>query len=91
MNTVPQIEPVTRMQRDHKELLAMTGNGPVILAQNSRAAAVLVSVEEWDRRAKRLDYLERLLLGDQGVTEVNAGNYKTVDEVDAGFQSMGIG
>lgn len=91
MNTVPQIEPVTRMQREHKELLAMTGNGPIILAQNSKAAAVLVSVEEWDRRAKRLDYLERIVMGDQGAAEVRAGNFKSVDEVDAGFRSMGIG
>lgn len=54
MNRVQQIEPITQIQRAPSEVLAMLANGPVILAQRSKPAAVLVSVEEWDRVADEL-------------------------------------
>lgn len=57
MNRVQQIEPITTMQKAPTEILAMLTNGPVILAQRSRPAAVLVSVEEWDRLADELTTL----------------------------------
>lgn len=55
MNRVQQIEPITQIQRAPSEVLAMLANGPVILAQRSKPAAVLVSVEEWDRVADELN------------------------------------
>jgi hypothetical protein len=32
LNLVPQIEPVTRLARDHKEVFQLLEKGPVILA-----------------------------------------------------------
>ena len=49
MNKIQQFEPITHIQTKPTEVLAMLEKGPVILAQRSRPAAVLVSVEEWDR------------------------------------------
>ena len=57
MNKVQQIEPITQIQRAPSEVLAMLANGPVVLAQRSKPAAVLVSVEEWDRLADELTRL----------------------------------
>ena len=55
MNRVQQIEPITTIQKAPTEVLAMLTNGPVILAQRSRPAAVLVSVEQWDKLIERLE------------------------------------
>ena len=60
MNTVPQIEPVSSMSRDHKGIIAKLGKGPVILAQRSKPTAVLVSIEEWNRIALQMREYERL-------------------------------
>lgn len=62
MNGLPQVVPVSELRNKHREVFRLLGKGPVILAQRSKAAAVLVSVEEWDRRARRLVELEREII-----------------------------
>jgi len=57
----PQIEPVTSFIKDHKAILGKLDQGPVFLAQRSKPAAVLVSVEAWDRIARRMRELELLV------------------------------
>ena len=88
MNTVPQIESVTNLQRNYKALFGMLDKGPVVLSQASRAAAVLVSVTEWDRRAKRLAYLERVVAGDYAVA---TGDFVDAEEIEGAFKKIGIG
>ncbi|MFN8487910.1 MAG: type II toxin-antitoxin system prevent-host-death family antitoxin [Caldilineaceae bacterium] len=58
MDTVPQIVPISDLRIRHNDVLEMLKNGPVILAQRSRPAAVLVSVEAWDDQAEYIDNLE---------------------------------
>lgn len=55
MNKVQQFEPITHMQTKPSEVLALLAAGPVILAQRSKPAAVLVSVEQWNRLVERLE------------------------------------
>src|SRR5262245_35281355 len=57
MESVQQIVPISEMKLHHAEVLARLRNGPVILAQRSRPAAVLVSVEQWDAIVEELDTL----------------------------------
>ena len=57
MNEVPQIEPVTRMQKDHRALLEQTNQGPVVLSNRGKAAGVLLSVAEWDSIVKEMNDL----------------------------------
>jgi PHD/YefM family antitoxin component YafN of YafNO toxin-antitoxin module len=52
----------------------MLSRGPVILAQHSRAAAVLISIEEWDRRAERLRELEWREKARQATREARESN-----------------
>jgi len=59
MQAVQQIEPISSMQNQPSAVLALLANGPVILAQRSRPAAVLVSLEEWNAIAHELDELRR--------------------------------
>lgn len=91
LHLVPQIEPVTRLAREHKEVFQLLGNGPVILAQHSKPAAVLVDVETWNQTVRRLAYLERLAQGDQASAAIRTGHYDTEEEVEAGFHARGLG
>ena len=91
LHLVPQIQPVTRLARDHKEVFQLLQNGPVILAQHSKATAVLVDVDTWNNTLRRLAYLERLALGDQASAAIRGGLYDTEEDVEAGFNARGIG
>ena len=55
MLAIPQIEPVTSLQRRYREIFQMLENGPVILTHNGRPAAVMVSVSEWTDMAAELE------------------------------------
>lgn len=90
LNLVPQIEPVTRLTRDHTAIFALLRNGPVILSQHSKPTAVLVDVETWNDAVRRLAYLERLAAGDRALERIRAGDFATVEEVDAGFAALGF-
>jgi hypothetical protein len=90
LKLVPQIEPVTRLARGHKEIFEMLQNGPVILAQHSKAAAVLVDVETWNETLRRLAYLERMVVAERASARIRAGQYFTQEEVDAGFRKLGL-
>ena len=48
MERIQQIVPVTDLRLRHVEVFTMLDQGPVVLAQRSRPAAVLVSIEEWN-------------------------------------------
>jgi hypothetical protein len=91
LKLVPQIEPVTRLARDHVGVLKLLRNGPVILAQHSKAAAVLVDVDTWNETVRRLAMLERQGMVERSAARIDAGEYGTPEEVDAGFRERGIG
>ena len=62
-------------------------SGPVVLSKSGRAAAVVLSVEEYDRQVARLRWFERQMMGDQAVA---ADEWVTDEEVSAEFERMGI-
>lgn len=57
MNRVQQIVPISEMKLNQAQVIAMLDNGPVIFAQRSKPAAVLVSVGEWDRISDTIEDL----------------------------------
>ena len=61
----------------------MMDSAPVILMNRATPRAVLVNPDEWNAAAQRLSYLEELLLGDHARDLVLAGEYATVEEIDA--------
>ncbi len=61
MLSSPQVEPISNLRRDHLAVLNKLKKGPVFLAQRGTLAAALVSIDEWDRIAARLEHLETLL------------------------------
>lgn len=81
MISTPQIVPITEMRKSAPDVLSLLDNGPVFLAQRSRAAAVLLSTQQWDSLNVQLeemttlvDYLEvklKMALGETTVEDVD--------------------
>ncbi len=61
MEHVPQIVPISEMKLNQPEVMEKLADGPVILANRSKAAAVLVSVAQWDRMITYIEDLEDAL------------------------------
>ena len=62
--TMPQIEPVTKLSRDYKTIFAKLSNGPVFLAQRSKPAAVLLSVQEYEALLSQIQPAEDVARAD---------------------------
>lgn len=71
MLQAPQVEPISHLRRDHVTVLSKLRKGPVFLAQRGTLAAALVSIEEWNKIAARLEHLETLLRAQQINAEMN--------------------
>jgi len=75
MIQAPQIEPISNLARDYRTMLAKLKTGPVFLAQRSKPAAVLVSVEEWTATANDLARLRRMVEFDRQLAAIRTGEY----------------
>lgn len=58
MNTVPELVPISELRLRQSEVLARLPVGPVVLTHHSKGAAVLVSLDQWNRLAGDLEDLE---------------------------------
>lgn len=66
-----------RIVRDNDE--------PVVITQNGRASAVVISPEEYDR----LTYRERLIAAiDEGIAQADAGEGTADEDMDEWFASL---
>jgi prevent-host-death family protein len=61
MQIMPDVVPVSQLRGKHKEIFQQIEDGPILLAQHSRPAAVLVSVADWNARERQLELLEARL------------------------------
>ena len=61
MYTIPEIVPLTEMQARMADMAQRLQRGPVILTQNDRAAAVLISPEDWNNLIAELEDLRDAL------------------------------
>jgi PHD/YefM family antitoxin component YafN of YafNO toxin-antitoxin module len=81
MNAI-QTESVSGFRDHYDAVLKKLNDGPVLLLQRSRLAAVLVSHEEWNRiaaRLKRLEQLELLAKAKEAKARVARGEETTVN------------
>lgn len=69
MARVPTILPVSDLRQDAAEVLGRVRKTrrPVIITQRGRAAAVLVSVESYERTERELEILKRIARGEKDV------------------------
>ena len=82
MNKVQQFEPITHMQTKPGEVLAKLNAGPVILAQRSKPAAVLVSVEQWNRLIERLEDQEDIIDALEAKLEITTGKTEMMTQAE---------
>lgn len=57
MQIIPEIVPISGLRTRQNELLRSLGQGPIVLTQHGRAAAVLVSPEQWNHLIETLEDL----------------------------------
>jgi PHD/YefM family antitoxin component YafN of YafNO toxin-antitoxin module len=58
MYPVPQMAPVSDLKHRHLEVFKRLKSGPVVLANRSQPAAVLISPEKWNAIIEYIDDLE---------------------------------
>lgn len=58
MGRIPALVPISDIRQRQVEILASLADGPVILTQHGRAAAVMVSPAEYDRLMAQLEELQ---------------------------------
>lgn len=90
MDTIQQIVPISDLKLHHAQVLGRLTKGPVVLAQRSRPRAVLVSIEEWNKRAEELAHYRHLAMLDEQFKQAMSGNYQTQDQVEQGLRERGL-
>ncbi len=82
MRKVPEVIPITDLRQDAAEVLKRLRKGkePVVITQRGRAAAVLLSIEEYERARQEREILELLVQGDK---EIAIGDGHELEDVMA--------
>lgn len=80
MATVPDIIPVTDLRQDAAAILkrVQASQEPLVITQRGRAAAIMLSVEAYQRREQETHLLRLLVRGEQ---EIAAGTGYNLDAV----------
>jgi len=80
MSKVPAIVPVSDLRDAAADVLdrVRKSREPVVITQRGRAAAVMVSIEEYERSEHERELLRLLVQGDKEVTE---GKGHTLEDV----------
>lgn len=93
MQTMPQVAPLSQITKEAPTVGAMLEKGPVLLTAKAQRFGVLVSVEEWDQIAQRLERYEQrernriadiaFARMDNGVEGVDYSVYTSPNQIDA--------
>jgi prevent-host-death family protein len=80
MDQIPEIIPVTDLRQDAAAVLkrVQTSQQPLVITQRGRAAAIMLSVEAYERGEQERQLLRLLARGAQ---EIAAGTGHDLDEV----------
>jgi len=80
MAKVPEIIPVSDLRQDAATILKriQASQQPLVITQRGRAAAIMLSVEAYERLSHTQELLDLLARGEQ---EIAAGNGSDLDEV----------
>jgi prevent-host-death family protein len=87
MARIPEIIPVTDLRQDAAAVLKrlQTSQEPLVITQRGRAAAIMLSVDAYERGERERQLLRRLVRGEQ---EITAGVGHDLDEVLAGADAL---
>ncbi len=79
MNSIDQIVPISEIKNNAVAVMKLLAQGPVILAQRSRAAAVLLSVEAWNQYKQQLHDARLVALHYKWLAQMQAEPETVVD------------
>lgn len=87
MARVPVILPVSDLRQGAADVLGQLRRTrqPVFITQRGRAAAVLVSIESYERTERELEILKRIARGEK---EVRSGKGHDIDDVMADAEAL---
>ncbi len=90
MYPIPKVVPITELRNRQKELLAELQDGPILLTQHSRAAAMLVDPERWNELMGEIEDLTDIVAALEAKIELLSGRDDTVslDELEAELSSV---
>jgi prevent-host-death family protein len=72
MASIPELLPISELRLHQNKVLGRLKAGPIVLTQHSKAAAVLVSVEQWNAREEQLRNAELLAVHYQRLAEMQS-------------------
>jgi prevent-host-death family protein len=80
MPKIPTIIPITDLRQDATSIVKRVAKsrGPIIITQRGRAAAVMVSIEDYEHSQHELELLRLLARGEK---EIEAGKGHDLDDV----------
>jgi prevent-host-death family protein len=79
MNAVPETIPISELRQRQNEILSKLYDGPVLLTQHGRAAAVLVDPEQWNWLVEAFEDLHDALEVRQIKARIDAGEEEVID------------
>lgn len=85
MKYANQIKPISYLKNHAAEIastLAETGE-PLLITQNGEARLVVMDVASWEQQEQTMALLKLLAMGHR---EIEAGQYRSVDEVLTGLE-----
>lgn len=83
MDTIPELVPISGLRTRKNEILDRLADKPVVLTQHGRAAAVLVSPEQWNHLVELLEDLTDALDALEMRARVASGEEAVRDWADA--------
>jgi prevent-host-death family protein len=86
MNVI-RSESVSNFRVHYRDILPrVKKEGPILLIQRSEVAAVLVSIEEWNR----LQRLQHVTMLDEQSRLAQSGNYLTQEQIEQSLREKGL-
>ena len=90
MHSIPEIVPISEFRIHQSQILEKVKQGPVVLAQHSRPAVVLVDAAKWNRIVERMADLEDAVAVLQEDLAVARGEEEDVEiDIDAELETLG--
>ena len=82
MQIIPEIVPVSGLRTRQNEVLDSLSEGPIVLTHHGRAAAVVVSPEQWNRLVENLEDLSDSLDAIEMKARIVSGQESVSDWAD---------
>lgn len=78
MNKVPELVPISEMRTHQAAILEQLKQGPIVLTHHSKAAAVLVDPNHWNRLLEQLEDVRDIQAIRQQEREEEQGNIELI-------------